>query len=83
MGILIAFLLHQHSSTQIVTRFANAHGMHFSPKTVVPDMPTMTPEWKEAEARYEIENKMNPFTGPYAEYRKKLEAEEAKAAGKK
>jgi hypothetical protein len=35
---------------------------------VKPKLVTNTPEWKEAEAQLLIEQKQNPFHGPYAEH---------------
>ncbi|KAJ3154071.1 Cytochrome c oxidase subunit 5A [Geranomyces michiganensis] len=40
---------------------------------VVPELRTQTPEWQEETERRSIELKQNPFTGAYAELRKKEE----------
>ncbi|KAJ3369552.1 hypothetical protein HDU91_007112 [Kappamyces sp. JEL0680] len=40
---------------------------------LLPKLVTRTPEWKAAEAQLMIEQKMNPHSGPYAEWRKKNE----------
>ncbi|KAI8825955.1 cytochrome c oxidase subunit IV-domain-containing protein [Fimicolochytrium jonesii] len=38
-------------------------------KEVVPELRTHSPEWKAEEERRAIENKQNPYTGTYAQYR--------------
>ena len=35
-------------------------------ETAKPKVRTQTPEWKEAERLLSIENKQNPYSGPYA-----------------
>ncbi|KAJ3028291.1 Cytochrome c oxidase subunit 5A [Rhizophlyctis rosea] len=39
----------------------------------VPEIKTMTPEWKEAEYRRDVELKRNPYSGAYAQYMRELE----------
>ncbi|KAJ3279311.1 Cytochrome c oxidase subunit 5A [Borealophlyctis nickersoniae] len=49
-------------------------------KYVIPDLPTMTKEWKEAEAQIALERRVDPFSKEYKEYAKKQEALKKAAA---
>jgi hypothetical protein len=46
-------------------------GCKFISNIVKPKLVTQTPEWKEAEKELMIEQKQNPFRGPYADHLKK------------